>query len=269
MRAYSRRHRAWRRRGGQPVLLIADESRLVDTIAALARLLFRYRSELAPFTTALTLAIAAVALHATHRDWWPWALATTVLVSVLSLTRGVPWGVSRTGERVYAAAATATAGGWLTVATALGRHGPLCPPFSLSARWRTACRGGHTGAGVPAFEWTGLSKPGPTSPKPSALPAHGCCPPSWTSGDGAPGWRYGRDRPSAMSLPRCPRSSPGSVRGRARCAWNPIRRTQADSRCESSPTTRTPERSLGAAQPLNPWPTPSTSACSKTRSASG
>ena len=120
MRAYSRRHRAWRRHSGQPVLLVADESRLVDAIAALARMLFRYRSELAPFTTALVLVIAAMTLHAAHPEWWPWVFVVTVLTSGLSLARGIPWSVTRTEERVYAAAASASAGGWLTAATALG-----------------------------------------------------------------------------------------------------------------------------------------------------
>jgi DNA segregation ATPase FtsK/SpoIIIE, S-DNA-T family len=117
MRAYSRRHRAWSRRHGQPVLIVADER---SALAGLGRLLFRYRSELAPFTTALVLEVAALFLHAQHRDSWPWLLAATLAAVALVAWHGIPWHLDRIEERVFAAVGTTMAGGWLSVATAAG-----------------------------------------------------------------------------------------------------------------------------------------------------
>ncbi|MET7420500.1 FtsK/SpoIIIE domain-containing protein [Dactylosporangium sp. NPDC005555] len=118
MRAYGRRHRAWRRRHSQPLMLVADEP---SVIAGLARLLYRYRSELAPLTSALTLFGTAMFLHLSHPTTWPWVLVAAAAVIARVLTRG-----ERLEERLYAATATACAGGWLAVAVAAGPwHRPL------------------------------------------------------------------------------------------------------------------------------------------------
>ncbi|MFF5233900.1 FtsK/SpoIIIE domain-containing protein [Dactylosporangium sp. NPDC000521] len=118
MRAYGRRHRAWRRRHSQPLMLVADEPSL---IAELARLLYRYRSELAPFTTATALFITAAFLHLSHPTAWPWILGATAAVIARVITRS-----ERLEERIYAATATACAGGWLAIAVTAGPwHGPL------------------------------------------------------------------------------------------------------------------------------------------------
>ena len=75
MRANGRRHRAWRWRSAQPVLLAPDEPLLITGLAALGRVPFRYRSEPAPVTTAVALKIAAVAVHHTDRIRGPgWLL---------------------------------------------------------------------------------------------------------------------------------------------------------------------------------------------------
>ncbi len=126
MRAYSRRHRRWRRRYSQPLLLLDDRPGLIEALAALGRLMFRYRSELAPFTTAVLLEVAALVLHHGHAHAWPWVLTGSSGAALLALLRGIPWGLTRLEERVYAAVVTTAAGGWLAAAAALGPwHDPL------------------------------------------------------------------------------------------------------------------------------------------------
>lgn len=131
MRAYGRRHRRWRNRNAQPLMLVADQPGLVDAIAAFGRLLFRYRSELAPFTTAIALGLTATWLYTGHRQAWPWVLTATLVAAALALVRGAPWGVRRPEERVFAATATGAAGGWLTTATALGPWNAPLPGLLL------------------------------------------------------------------------------------------------------------------------------------------
>src|SRR6266511_1142055 len=103
MRAYGRRHRRWRNRYEQPLVLVTEEPGLFYGLAALARLLYRYRSELAPFATAAGLDLAALWLHATHANRWPWVLGVASFAALLALLRGIPWGVQRVEERIYAA----------------------------------------------------------------------------------------------------------------------------------------------------------------------
>ena len=121
MRAYIRRHRRMlRNRNAAPLMLVADGNSFADVFAAIGRLLFRYRSELAPFTTALVLATAGELLHTEHPKWWPYVAGTAlVLAGVVSAT-GAPFRAERRSERVYATAAVFTAGGWLTAAAKLG-----------------------------------------------------------------------------------------------------------------------------------------------------
>jgi hypothetical protein len=69
MRAYGRRR--WRRHG-EPLLLVADRPGLFDGLAALGRLAYRHRSELAPLTVATILDLAALWLHSAHPNGWPW-----------------------------------------------------------------------------------------------------------------------------------------------------------------------------------------------------
>ena len=120
MRAYGRRHRRWSRRNPQPLLLVPDEPLFIAGLAATGRALFRYRSELAPITAGLALALAGIALHHSHSGAWPVAAVLTAAAALAAGLRGLPWGITRTEERVYAATTTAVAGGWLTAATALG-----------------------------------------------------------------------------------------------------------------------------------------------------
>lgn len=126
MRAYSRRHRRWSRRNAQPLLIIDREPLIFIGIAAVRRALFRYRSELAPFSLALTVEVAALVLHNANPHTWPWIALTTGVAAILAAVRGLPWGISRPTERAFATVATVAAGGWLATATAIGpSHAPL------------------------------------------------------------------------------------------------------------------------------------------------
>ena len=70
MRAYGRRHRRMlRNRNAAPLMLVADGSAAADVVGAVKRALYRYRSELAPFTTALMLGAAGGLLHVEHPAW--------------------------------------------------------------------------------------------------------------------------------------------------------------------------------------------------------
>ncbi|SNY25834.1 FtsK/SpoIIIE domain-containing protein [Paractinoplanes atraurantiacus] len=120
MRAYGRRHRRWSRRNPQPLLFVPEEPLLIVGLAALGRVLFRYRSELAPITAGVVLAVAGFALHHSHPGAWPAVAILAVAAALVAGLRGFPWGIARAEERVFAAMTTAVAGGWLTAATALG-----------------------------------------------------------------------------------------------------------------------------------------------------
>jgi S-DNA-T family DNA segregation ATPase FtsK/SpoIIIE len=120
MRAYGRRHRRWTRRNPQPLLLVPDEPLLIIGLAAIGRALFRYRSELAPVIVGFALDVAGLVLHRTHPDLWLAVAVCTVAATLAAGLRGFPWGVTRSGERGYAATTTAVAGAWLAAATAVG-----------------------------------------------------------------------------------------------------------------------------------------------------
>lgn len=127
VRAYSRRHRRLlRNRNAAPLMLVADGSSFGDVLGGLGRLLYRYRSELAPFTTGLVLEAAAMLLHAEHPTWWLYVAGATAAVSAIVGATGAPFRAERRSERVYATAAALAAGGWLAAATKLG---PLTDPL--------------------------------------------------------------------------------------------------------------------------------------------
>ncbi len=127
-----RRARQLRRDGLQPTMFLRPDEPLPETAGAIAvRALWRYRSELVPAAATASVVIAAVMLHRSHPGWWPWLMAVTS-ADVIALALPAPrrlhkqWPfLTRTGERIYAAAVSAAAGGWLTAAPA---RGPAPPP---------------------------------------------------------------------------------------------------------------------------------------------
>ena len=70
------------------MVVINSGDRLPDlVIVTICRWLWRYRSELAPFTIAVLTALAAWMLHATHPHWWP-ALAAATVAAMLGAAFG-------------------------------------------------------------------------------------------------------------------------------------------------------------------------------------
>lgn len=155
-RSWRRQVRYARRHGITPVIFSGDGSGPWDyttwyLAAAAARLVFRYRSELAPAYLAAALAATAAVLHHGHPRAWPVLAAATMVAAAAFLAshrlrlplprRGTgrpQWGIrsrgrlGRTAERAYAAAVT-VAGGWLTAATALGPGRPPLPAIAVIA----------------------------------------------------------------------------------------------------------------------------------------
>ncbi|MBY8888512.1 hypothetical protein K7472_27260 [Streptomyces sp. PTM05] len=87
---------------------------------ALARWLFRYRSELAPIAFGSSLGAAGIVLHATHPGAWPWIGLVTVTLSVALVKGWLLRRLDRFEERLYASLTACAAGIWLTLATAVG-----------------------------------------------------------------------------------------------------------------------------------------------------
>jgi len=137
-RSRFRRHaRQLTRDGYQPMFVINSGSDLPESATtAIVRVIWRYRSELAPLAVATATAFAAVALHRAHHGAWPW-LALATLAVVVALTVPPPaWArkawdmLDRPAERIYTIVVTVASGGWLTAATALG---PARPPMHAIA----------------------------------------------------------------------------------------------------------------------------------------
>src|SRR3984957_12500003 len=74
------------RDGYQPMILITSGSDLPEmATTAIARAIWRYRSELAPIAVSVASLIAANTLHRAHHATWPW-LALTTLAPITALT---------------------------------------------------------------------------------------------------------------------------------------------------------------------------------------
>ena len=154
-RQMRRRARQARRAGMEPMMVINSGDQFpeplgVIILSTLGRLAFRHRSAFAPLWVALAAFIAASAVHGHHARWWVavatvTAVTTAILAFPLPVLRGHPagrrvagalsrlWekcGIDRTIERGYAAAVTATAGGWLAAAIA---NGPVSKPLPMVA----------------------------------------------------------------------------------------------------------------------------------------
>ncbi len=137
-RSRLRRHaRRLRGDGFAPIMVFGQGDQLPETTAAaVGRLVWRYRSELAPIALAILTVAVAVALHRTHRGAWPWLAGGTVASTAIQAVPFPAWlrkawpVLDRPAERAYAGAVTAITGGWLTAATVLG---PVMPPMPVLA----------------------------------------------------------------------------------------------------------------------------------------
>jgi S-DNA-T family DNA segregation ATPase FtsK/SpoIIIE len=121
-----------RRAGLQPMVVINSDDQLPDLIiVAICRILWRYRSELAPAYVALALALGAAILHLNHPDWWTFLLGAASIAACLLACFGARVGLALRIERYYAAALVMGAGSWLAAATALGVTGRPLPQVLL------------------------------------------------------------------------------------------------------------------------------------------
>lgn len=124
-RRIRRQTRRARKAGLQPIVVI-DSPPLVPAGVLLARLAWRYRSEIAPATTASAVLAAGWWLHHGHTGLWPWLLTASDLAAFALTVFGARMGLTRLAERVYAAVGMLAGGGWLAVAALFG---PLTPPM--------------------------------------------------------------------------------------------------------------------------------------------
>jgi hypothetical protein len=123
-----RRHaRRMRRYGLQPMIFMGSGDQLPEIAAVvIARWVWRYRSELAPLTAAVTMMLAAWALHVTHPRWWLTIAILTAVTSACLGTLGRHLGLPTRAERLYAAITAAIIGGWLAAGTEVSPwHSPL------------------------------------------------------------------------------------------------------------------------------------------------
>jgi S-DNA-T family DNA segregation ATPase FtsK/SpoIIIE len=115
-----------RRYGFQPMIVMNSGDPLPEIILIiLVRWAWRYRSELAPLTTAIALALAGWGLHVTHPHTWPVVVAVTAVAATVLGVAGRRLGLVSRAERLYAITVILTTGGWLAAATAVGPWHPL------------------------------------------------------------------------------------------------------------------------------------------------
>jgi len=126
-RRMRRQARRIRRAGMQPMMVITGNDQLPETVVVLAiRAAWRYRSELAPLSTAAAALIAAWWLHSSHARWWPLLFSVAAGAAWTLAVFGGRMGLPTRSERLYAASAALAVGGWLATATAAG---PFTPPL--------------------------------------------------------------------------------------------------------------------------------------------
>jgi S-DNA-T family DNA segregation ATPase FtsK/SpoIIIE len=124
-----RQARRARRSGLQPIMVISNDGQLPPFVGVIiARLIWRYRSELLPFYAALAMLVTAWWAHGSYPHWWETILTAAVVNGWVLLTWGARASLSALIERLYAAAVVAAAGGWLAASAALG---PFTSPLPL------------------------------------------------------------------------------------------------------------------------------------------
>src|SRR5215472_5755478 len=85
-----RRHaRRLRRYGLEPIAIVGPDDPLPEIAAVvIGRWLWRYRSELAPATTALAIFSAAWLLHRSHAGAWPLIACVAILAAAVPAVAG-------------------------------------------------------------------------------------------------------------------------------------------------------------------------------------
>ena len=142
-RQMRRQARQVRRGGMQPMFMISGDASQFPTPAGvvLARLAWRYRSELAPAGVTAGLAGAGAWLHAAYPGAPVAVLAVSATVAWAVLAFGARAGIGPLAERAYAGAVLLAGGAWLALAAALGPLTPLLPlslgigAVALSVPW--------------------------------------------------------------------------------------------------------------------------------------
>jgi FtsK/SpoIIIE family len=120
-RRMRRQARRIRRGGMQPMMLLTGNDQLPETAAVLVlRWVWRYRSELAPLYAVGAVLSVACWMHAGHRQWWALVLPIAVITAAALAAFGGRVGLPVLIERLYAAATTVAAGGWLAAAAIAG-----------------------------------------------------------------------------------------------------------------------------------------------------
>jgi hypothetical protein len=133
-RQMRRQARQARRAGGQPLIVINSGDPLPElAIVVMARLLRRYRSELAPVAVAAALAGAGWWAHAALPAAAVPALAAALVLAAAVVAFGARFGLKPLAERAYASAVILAGGAWLALAAALG---PLAAPRRRGRRRR-------------------------------------------------------------------------------------------------------------------------------------
>jgi S-DNA-T family DNA segregation ATPase FtsK/SpoIIIE len=109
------------------MILINSGDPLPDlVIVIICRWIWRYRSELAPPAIAALTALAALALHEIHPNWWPELGVATGVGMVGTWIAGSRGERLTRNEQVYAGTIVVSVGGWLAAATVIGpRNAPL------------------------------------------------------------------------------------------------------------------------------------------------
>jgi hypothetical protein len=126
-----RRHaRHVRRAGMQPLIVVNSGDPLPElAIVVIARLVWRYRSELAPAGVVAALAGAGAWAHVALLVAAVPVLAAALAVAAAVVAFGAKIGLRPVAERAYAGAVILAGGAWLALAAALG---PLTPPLPLA-----------------------------------------------------------------------------------------------------------------------------------------
>jgi hypothetical protein len=127
-----RQSRRMRRYGFQPMMVINSGDQLPELAVVLAvRAVWRYRSELAPFTLTAAMALAALIFHVARPHWWPYVLGAGVVTACGLFAFGHRIGLTWLPERIYAATVTLMAGSWLATGIAISPTHPPLPATLL------------------------------------------------------------------------------------------------------------------------------------------